>query len=244
MVHWLQALLRSEERKCYSCDRSFSEKTSLSGLCSSCVREVPWIRQIACSRCGRPHHCDDCQRTRGLQPLTLNRSAVSYNRTMKKWLSQLKYSGDERWILPMGEMVNLIYGQLMVNTLPADIITSVPLSPARLQQRSFNQAERIALYVSKNRNIPYMPLLKRVRETERQSQKTRWDRIHSLQGVFKLKEDYKQRDWMWEWWQEPNRPLRILIIDDVYTTGTTLNECAFAISSHIPSRVCSLTWAR
>lgn len=119
------------------------------------------------------------------------------------------------------------------------IVTSVPISESRIQERGFNQAERLAEDLAAAHRLPYVPLLSRIRHTDRQSHKSRRSRIVDLQGVFSVTSDALEfldgaaSDYD-----------AILIVDDVYTTGSTLHECARVIQTVTPLPVYSVTWAR
>jgi competence protein ComFC len=94
------------------------------------------------------------------------------------------------------------------------IIIPVPLHPARQRERGFNQASLLAELLSKQISIPYKPLLERIRYTTTQTALDRAERMENLHNAFRLR---KNRD---------VRGLRVLLIDDVLTTGSTLSECA------------------
>jgi len=90
----------------------------------------------------------------------------------------------------------------------------VPLHPARERERGFNQAALIAELVAASATIPSRPVLERIRYTTTQTAYDRAERMENLHGAFRLR---KNRD---------VRRLRVLLIDDVLTTGSTLSECA------------------
>src|SRR5256714_2204801 len=95
-----------------------------------------------------------------------------------------------------------------------DVIIPVPLHPSRQRERGFNQAKLIAQLLSVDSSIPAKPLLKRVRYTTTQTALDRAERMENLHNAFRLR---KKAD---------VRALRVLLVDDVLTTGSTLSECA------------------
>lgn len=138
----------------------------------------------------------------------------------------------------------------------AHLITSVPISESRLRERGFNQAENMARGLAALCQIPYAELLTRPRHTDKQSFKGRLDRLRSMEGMFEMYpgadralvhalsnrvhsvEELTQAD-----------SLLILLVDDIYTTGSTVNACSRALqtagaSAGTPVEVFSLTWAR
>src|SRR6184192_2054669 len=107
-----------------------------------------------------------------------------------------------------------------------DVIIPVPLHPARKRERGFNQASLLAELLSAQISIQSQPLLERIRYTTTQTALDRTERMENLHNAFRLRKNTNVRD------------LRVLLIDDVLTTGSTLNECARilkgagAISAH------------
>jgi ComF family protein len=95
-----------------------------------------------------------------------------------------------------------------------DVIVPVPLHPARQRERGFNQASLLAELLSARTSIPVKPLLERTRYTTTQTALDRSERMENLHNAFRLRKNADVRG------------LRVLLVDDVLTTGSTLNECA------------------
>jgi competence protein ComFC len=95
-----------------------------------------------------------------------------------------------------------------------DIIVPVPLHPTRQRERGFNQASALAELVSAQVSVPCKPVLKRTRYTTTQTALDRAERMENLHNAFRLRKNADVRG------------LRVLLIDDVLTTGSTLSECA------------------
>jgi ComF family protein len=95
-----------------------------------------------------------------------------------------------------------------------DIIVPVPLHPARLRERGFNQASLLAELLGARISIPSKPLLQRIRYTTTQTALDRAERMENLHNAFRLRKNADVRG------------LHVLLIDDVLTTGSTLSECA------------------
>ena len=95
-----------------------------------------------------------------------------------------------------------------------DVIIPVPLHASRQRERGFNQAKLIAQLLSVDSSIPAKPLLKRVRYTTTQTALDRAERMENLHNAFRLRKKANVR------------ALRVLLVDDVLTTGSTLSECA------------------
>jgi ComF family protein len=97
---------------------------------------------------------------------------------------------------------------------PFDMLIPVPLHPARERERGFNQAALLAELLSARMSIRARPVLERVRYTTTQTVFDRAERMENLHGAFRLRKNVDVRN------------LRVLLIDDVLTTGSTLSECA------------------
>lgn len=141
---------------------------------------------------------------------------------MKTYLARFKYRGD--YILAKAFSAIIKEAASAMNT---SLIVPIPLSAERLQERGFNQAEALA----SEAGLQTQHLLIR-KHSEKQSKKSRHERIHS-QTVFALSPD------------QPNITNQfILLIDDIYTTGTTLRHAAHCLKQAGAKQVCSLTLAR
>lgn len=132
-----------------------------------------------------------------------------------------------------------------------DLFTFVPVSGERLEERGFNQAERLAAALGARYRTPVVPLLERARHTAKQSFKTRAERLRDTSTLFRA---LPAAPSLLQHWGRPSsfsprricRPLRILIVDDIYTTGGTLQDCARALEEAAPGELelYALTWAR
>ncbi|WP_052476041.1 ComF family protein [Cohnella kolymensis] len=173
---------------------------------------------------------------------------MRYDSLMKDWLALYKYRGHEKLEPVLAAMLAFAYERLndelgSRNTYPFfHTITSVPLAPERLQERGFNQAERLAVQLSQWYGIRCRPLLARLRHTEKQSLKTRQSRVNDMMGNFAATSAVDSTDNL------PNSVHRIILIDDVYTTGSTINECARVLKESSapdsPAEIYGLLWAR
>ena len=138
-------------------------------------------------------------------------------------------SGEEDNVLKESEKTNE-----NVKFENIDVITFVPMGKKGLRERGFNQAEEIANEISKIMNIPVFGLLRKTREHKHQAGLNQKDRLENLKGTFEIISDYKSKI----------KGERILIIDDVFTTGATLSECAKTIKEAKPKSVSALTFAK
>jgi len=195
-------------------------------LCRSCSEAIPWIAAPVCRICGRPEACPDCPR-RLQRHIVFSRSAVRYDDKMRDLLARYKYNGSEKLTPLMSAMLACAYERIAreLGGSGPHAISSVPLARERLEERGFNQAEQMARTVAAWYGIPYAPLLKRDRHTQRQSLKNRSSRLRDLRGIFTLAD----REGLQAIQSRHPQPLRILLADDIYTTGSTMNESASAL---------------
>ncbi|GAA4873911.1 hypothetical protein GCM10023310_61950 [Paenibacillus vulneris] len=243
-----EGVLSPQKLICTACGHDYSVPKELP-LCDSCWTAIPWVLEVHCSCCGRPESCTDCQR-RHEQYFVQNRSAVSYSPLMKEWLAVYKYRGHEKLRELLGTMLLHAYHlhrkseevrEAEVRTPGIELITYVPVSQARQLERGFNQAEQLAHELGRRVGLPVVPILERVRHTDKQSFKTRGDRLGDLRGVFAMLPAAKDvlRD------LAARSNIKLYMVDDVYTTGSTLNECARTVQTELKGvEIYGLSWAR
>ncbi|MEF3305158.1 ComF family protein [Paenibacillus sp. GYB003] len=238
-----ESLLGSPSLACAYCGGSAKRFAAKSlPLCGRCANHIPWIDTVACVHCGRADPCPDCVR-RPRPLLTFSRSAVRYDERMKDWLAAYKYRGNERLRDLFAAMLHSAYRRhekLYTGAGAVHCLTYVPVSGERMEERGFNQAAQLAKGLGEKTGIPVVPLLRRSRDTAKQSYKSRSERLGDLAGAFVAEESGVNRILK----NASRRPINIVIIDDVYTTGSTLHHCAETIRERAEANVYGLTWAR
>lgn len=176
--------------------------------------------------------CEDCNKHHN-EYIGQNRSAVLYNSFIREKIALYKYRGKESLSEVFSYLLITSYDTYYLNE-EIDIITYIPLHHNRLLERGFNQSEQLAQKLGEYAGLPVLDTLIRTKASEKQSKKSRNERLREIEGSFKLKES--------------TIPLienkKILIIDDIYTTGSTLSEAAKEIDKSRPKDVFSLTFAR
>ncbi len=181
-------------------------------LCASCEKELILLQGQRCHTCSRKslnEECTDCkhwkQRKNGDDVLTFNYSVYAYNDRIQEMLAKWKYRGD--YIL--GDIFKAQFVQSFkrhFSFLTEEIgIAPIPLSEQRMRERRFNQAEVLANFLPINHKIK----LTRI-HSEKQAKKTRYERISS-DNPFRLT-------------KKVNKP--VILVDDIYTTGTTVRHAA------------------
>jgi competence protein ComFC len=210
-------------RICAHCQEHFVLIDPVS-ICQVCGRNIREGEEPICFDCGR---MDESLRV-------LNRSVVSYSRYAKQIIQLYKYRGNERIATPLGHwMAEVAFRSY--HQLPIRLITFVPMHPERLKQRGFNQAELLAQMIGKRLALPVKALLSRTKLTIPQSKQDRAGRLTALEGAFQLEEQVQPLEL---------QNASILIVDDVYTTGTTLRECAKVLKQAGANQIVAITFAR
>ncbi|NOV00480.1 ComF family protein [Paenibacillus planticolens] len=240
------SLLSSMKKECLVCKQTKLIRLEQLGLCDSCYARIPWIREVLCQICGRGEVCYDCQRRQHAY-FSQSRSAVRYDETMKELLARYKYRGDERLKAVIGSMLVHAYHLLqherekrIIEAIPVqELITFVPVSERRLLERGFNQAEQMAIELGRITGLPVVTLLHRSKHTDKQSFKKRSERLDDLAHVFEMNEMFLDQFTSYQ-----AASYVIYIVDDVYTTGSTMNQCAKVLSECLPVKVFGITWAR
>lgn len=199
--------------------------------CSECDLKVETISTAYCPICGQKQNIHSvCSRCKSLRP-TYNqlRSWAVFNNEIRNAIHKLKYRND----ISLGEILSRpLIG--LLNDLPwsIDIVVPVPLSNDRLKERGYNQAALIALPIALGLGLKYHPkALKRVRETESQVGLSISQRHENVFGAFIAD-------------QRMVSGKNILIVDDVATSGATLNACADALLLARAAEVNAITLAR
>lgn len=188
---------------------------------SSVVPELPATDEVCCRQCRL-----------GVYRFDRARSFASYNLPMRKAIILLKYMGVARLRAWFAERLERIY--LADRALfPVDAIVPVPLYTLRLRERGYNQAERIARPLAKRLALPFLPLLLvRTRPRPEQLLLSRSERWNSVKGAYAATLGARAEK------------LCILLVDDVFTTGATLDACARALFAAGAASVYALTVAR
>lgn len=188
------------------------------GICKDCKGAFVLVQAPTCKHCGKPvkevwqEFCFDCSTHRG-EYLKRGFALWEYNSVAKKAMMNYKYAGYQ-------EIAGYFAGEIIKNLgvelrkLEIQAIVPVPLYDGKLRYRGFNQAELIAREIAKRLEVPcYTEWLVRVKNTKPQNALDDKERFENLKDAFVFKEErlFCQK---------------ILLIDDIYTTGTTINECA------------------
>ncbi len=198
-------------------------------LCDTCLEKLIYIKKKCdiCSGVIVDDMCTICS-DRKLY-YTKNICIAEYTGVMKEILHNLKFNKKKRIYHHLSDIA---FKNLMEDKGHFDIITSVPMNRKKKWERGYNQSEIIAKRLSHMLKIKYIPLL-----TEKTRFKTQRDlgfreRFINILNRYKIRNKNKIND------------KRILLVDDIFTTGATINECARILKSFNAKDVYSLTMAR
>ena len=199
-------------------------------LCEDCLADAPYAIERRCPRCWmmwRAVYCTDCNHFP--RSFTAMRSAFSYEGVARSAVLALKFEGVSA-LAP--SMAKPMADALKLWSQPVDVIVPVPLGWVRKRKRGYNQAELLAREVSRLTGLPIEPqALRRVRQTPAQVQQPdEASRLRNIAEAF-----------------GPGRRSvtgNVLLIDDVATTGATLDACARVLLSGGAKAVYGLTFAR
>src|SRR5919107_3734088 len=191
--------------RCVGCDRRASDV-----LCRTCFDALPYVGSPFCGRCGLPTAfatplCEECKNVDFA--FERARAPLKYEGVGKKTVHALKYRGYKR-------VVDRLAVPLMLQVIDDsrfDAVVPVPLHRSRRRKRGFNQAELLARGISGKLRATVSDTLEAVRSTRDQIELSAAQRRANVAGAYRAKESLRGR---------------ILLVDDVFTTGATMHACA------------------
>lgn len=201
-------------------------------LCQRCSEELPMLEPPYCFLCARPERLvlGLCSRCRG-RPLEIDgiRSPYRMEGAVREAVHALKYQGVRALAPTLG---GLLADYVSRNPMPVDAIVPVPLHPRRERSRGYNQSTLLAQAMGEALDVPVeTSALRRLRQTPPQARSVGEDeRRINVSGAFEAEAGQV-------------RGRRIVVIDDVCTTGATLESCAIALRSAGAASVWGLTLA-
>ncbi len=226
--------------------RDQAESSLSACLCPDCLAELIPVESPLCICCGIPfnsrqgqdHYCGAC--IAAGKKFGIARAPLVYDRIITEVIHCFKYRGKIQLAKPLSELLLLAF-LIFWDRDGIDVILPVPLHPGRIRMRGFNQAyllirgwPNIATHYSCDLSHIRIErdVLIRTRPTAPQSALDRAQRSHNIKNAFGLER------------QEVIVGKKILLVDDVYTTGATVNECGRLLLKHGARKVDVLTLAR
>ena len=213
---------------CAGCGRGEGEM-----ICSGCLLGLPLLPESRCARCASPtplpaESCRECRRRRPAVDATV--ALAAYRDPLRSVIHRLKY-GNGRDLAPL--LAALLFSRLREECRHEGIeaVTYVPMHPQRERERGYNQARLLAEGVALHLGCPCLPTLRRKRAAPPQTGLAHAARLANLRGCMEaLPGDCVAGE--------------VLLVDDVFTTGATLSECALALKRAGARRVTACVLAR
>lgn len=213
MIEWLFP------RRCPVCGEIITPVGSL--ICRDCVKKLSPVRQPSCKKCGkellheRMELCADCIR----HPHTFDSGAalLNYNDAAKESMAAVKYKNKREYLDFYAEAMARRFERQIRDWKP-EVLIPIPIHPSRRRKRGFNQAEELARRLGKHWKIPVETrLLRRNKRTMPQKMLNSEERLKNLEQAFVLGDQAAIKHPI---------PQRVVLIDDIYTTGSTMEACA------------------
>jgi competence protein ComFC len=207
-------------------------------LCNGCETKIARIVAPFCETCSEPFEgsitsaftCANCTH----RTIYFDAAVAAYRGrgVVREIIHEFKYGRQIHLRHLVARWLRAALDDKRLRDVSLDVIVPVPLHPARQRERGFNQASLLAELLSAQTSIPSKPMLERIRYTTTQTALDRSERMENLHNAFRLRKNADVRG------------LRVLLIDDVLTTGSTLSECARVLKRAGATSVHAATAAR
>ena len=205
-------------RRCPVCGEIVTPKGQR--ICPPCVKKLDFVREPRCMKCGRSideeesRYCHSCEtRERHFEK---NLALLFYDDCMRRCMAAVKYHHKKEYLAPLGHLLALKFSEEL-RRFEADCLLPVPLHRSRRRIRGFNQAEELARELARETGIPlFTDVLLREKKTVAQKSLGADARIRNLASAFRAEEGLVRE----------RKIRRVILVDDIYTTGSTLEACS------------------
>lgn len=206
-------------------------------FCRGCHRALPVIRGPRCELCSMPFpggtDAFSCRNCKGAEfAFGFSVSRYRAEGAIRELIHRFKYGRAMHLARPLGQLLARSLHDPRIDPSQIEAMVPVPLHPVRQRERGFNQAELIAREAGGLRGFRVLRLLRRVRHTTTQTRFSRAARMRNLRGAFDLVQNASVKG------------KRFLLVDDVFTTGSTLHQCARVLVRAGAREVDAVTLAR
>ena len=227
---------------CENCGSQIKESNGYA-ICNDCLSKIKLISEPYCYRCGKPFSamvyfekeaiCADCLNRKN--HFYYVRSVTHYQGVMRKCIHLLKYKKQVKLVRPLGNlMIDYLNRDKFIDTEEIDLIVPVPLYKDDYLRRGFNQSGLLAKYIADYFSIPFSEnLLIKKRGNVSQVGLSKKERKSNVQNVYLLNSSAEIKNFS-----------RILLIDDIYTTGATVEACCKELRKAGIKKLFVLTLAR
>lgn len=201
-------------RRCPVCDKLLLYG---SDICPECEKKVPYIKEPSCKKCGkalsdeRKEYCDDCGRKKHY--FKQGKAVFSYQKGMKLSMYRFKYANRREYASYYARVAKEQWGD-WIKRRGIEAIVPVPMYAGKKRARGYNQAEVFARSLGEQMNLPVETgVIYRVKNTVPQKELNERQRKDNLKGAFQLRVNIVKCS-------------KILLVDDIYTTGSTVDAMA------------------
>lgn len=204
-------------RRCPVCGGVAMPKGRL--ICPACLKQLSFVSSPACMKCGKEigsreqEYCADCIRRK--KSFTRGFALLNYDSRAAVSIAAVKYHNKREYLDFYARAAALRFKK-QFRQAGIQVIVPVPVHASRLKARGFNQAAVLAEKLSAELGIPWEELLIRVKKTDPQKSLGSAERLKNLRGAFEAEQEAGK----WE---------RVLLVDDIYTTGSTAEICSRAL---------------
>ena len=192
----------------------------ISGVCEECEKNLCWVKDPVCLKCGKTiqdsemEYCTDCMKIQ--KSFERCYPAFDYEGKIKDSLYEFKYKNQRQFADFYCDCIIKRHGKELKN-LSLDGVIPVPVHTRKKKYRGYNQAQLIANKISKALKVPlYSDYLVRITDTNPQKELDDRQRMKNLKNAFKIAENVVKLD-------------TVLLVDDIYTSGATMEACTIAL---------------
>lgn len=194
-------------------------------ICQHCLKKLSFVRHPICCKCGKQvltetqKICYDC--SRAARSFSANRAILNYDDNARRCMVGIKYKNHREHVELFGKMMVHRLGDFIMEENP-DHLIPVPVHPSRLKTRGYNQAEMIADVIGRELGISVKTdILFRKKQTEAMKSLDPDERLANLDEAFAIEKS-----------NIPAGTRKVMLVDDIYTTGATIETCSKILCSY------------
>ncbi len=219
-------------RRCPVCGEIVMPKGEL--ICPACLGRLSPVKSPTCQKCGKEvyseetEYCRDCMKHR--RSFSRGMALFNYTEEAARSIAAIKYKNKREYLdFYAAAAAEKLWQYKNMKSWRFDALVPVPVHPARKRKRGFNQAEELAVRIAKRLNVPVYPeFLYRIRNTDPLKEMNPDERLRNLQQAFQADEDSISE----------SNVRTVLLVDDIYTTGSTAEACTRALLKAGIEKVC------
>ncbi len=207
--------------KCISCN-AVIPRTNIYSLCKSCFNNIKFL-DINCISCGtvcNEDFCELCEKNKMKLPIDETYACTIYENIVEKMIYGFKYSSKTYLANEFSDIMKDKYNSLK---LDMDYLATIPSTGKKIRKRGYNHMDILATMLSNKLKLPYIKPIRKIKETKALSGLNPLERFLEINKAFQIEENTLNLDYK-----------KILLVDDILTTGTTAVEVAKTIKEAYP----------